>query len=164
MFDMLFSTQIIAEAAITWTPLTFYVAVALLQAIIIVVGFKVLQVDPEHNAFIGAALAVVVIAAAGYFTRDTGLVAVIVTGVALFGMLMIISGADALKSIIMAAACLGAYFLVAQVVLPRTPLTVDKVGGITKVMTTGGIEDEPFDKEIEKEVYGRDNDSEDTIE
>ena len=154
MLDVLFSLPILAKAAITWTPLTFYVAVAILQTVVIIAGFKILQIDPEHNAFIGAIIAVVVIAAAGYLTRDTGLVAVIATGVALLGMMMLITGADALKSIMLASICLGTYFVVAQVVLPRTPLTVDAVGGMTKVMMTGGIADEPFDKEVEKEVYG----------
>lgn len=161
MLDALFSTTFLAAAAITWTPLTFYIAVAIVQAIVIVIGFKVLQVDPEHNAFIGALIAVVVIAAAGYLTRNTGLIAVIVTGIALLGMLMLISGADALKSLMLGSACLGVYFLVAQVVIPRTPLSVDQIGGMTKVMMTGGIADEPFDKEVEKEIYGG---GEDTIE
>lgn len=159
MFDALSSHPILAAAAITWTPLTFYIAVALVQAVVIIAGFKLLQVDPEHNSIVGAIIAVVVIAAAGYLTRDTGLIAVIATGVALLGMLMLISGADALKSLVMSGVCLGVYFVVAQVVVPRTPLTIEQVGGITRVMMTGGIQDEPFDKEVEKEIYGRNNDA-----
>lgn len=151
MYEMLLGVPIIGEALITWTPLTFYIAAGILQAIVIIVGFKVLQVDPENNTFIGAAIAAIAITAAGFLTRDMGLAGILITGCTIFGLVMAVSGFDALKSIIVAGICFGVYAGLGAVVIPRTPLTPGTIGGLPKAVITGTIEEEPVRENFEDE-------------
>lgn len=147
------SFPMIAEALITWTPVTFYVAAGIAQAITAYATFKLMGVDPENNTIIGAIIAAVVINLVAYFTRDYGLAGVLGTGAAIFGMLVAVTSGEALRAAFVAALCMGVYAGVGFVVVPRTPLTADKIGGLPAVMMKGGLEEEPLDEQMEREFY-----------
>ena len=40
---------LLAASAITWTPVTFYVASGIVNAILVLVAFRMLHVDVEHH-------------------------------------------------------------------------------------------------------------------
>lgn len=138
MLDTLMtSAPLLAKALITWTPLTFYVAVAIVHVVAIVIASRVLQVDEENNIFVGALIVGAAAAAAGYFLKGNGLVGLLVTGSTLFGTLLAVTAGDALKSLIIAGLCIATYAGVGQVVLPRTPLNTTDVGGFAQAFMDG---------------------------
>lgn len=129
-------------AAITWTPLTFYVAMGILHSILILIGYRLLHVDPEHNTFIGAILAAAAINVIGYFVRDLGIVAVMIQIALVFGALVMIASGEALKAALMAVVLLASYGLAGQLLIPRTPLNQKQIGGIGAVILSGGLKEE----------------------
>ena len=142
-----------SKALITWTPSTFYIASGLLQTIVIWVGFRLMQVDPDNNTVIGAIIAGVVINLVAYFTRDYGLAGVLGTGAAIFGILVAVTSGEALKAAMMAAVCMAVYAGLGTVVVPRTPLTPELIGGLPAVILKGGLEAEPMETADEKGFY-----------
>lgn len=149
----LLSLPILAEALITWTPVTFYVASGIIHTIVILLSFRLMSVDPEHNTIIGALIAGVVINLVAFFARDYGLMGVLGTGIVIFGILVAITSGEALKAAMAAAICMVVYLGVGTVVIPKTPLTAEKIGGLPAVMLKGGLEEEPLDGQVEKEFY-----------
>lgn len=145
------STIILAEALITWTPSTYYIATAIIHAILIFVGFRVMQVDPEHNSVIGAVIAAAVIATVGFFAKDYGLIGNLVTGAAIFGILLAITAADAIKSLVMSAIVVASFGLIGNFITSRTPLTPEELGGLTLVVISGELDAEPL--QSEKDLY-----------
>ena len=150
---------VLAEAAITWTPVTYYVAAGILSCILILLAFRVLQVDPEFNTFVGAAIAAVLMSVAGYFFRDMGLVGIIVSGIAVLGGVAMASSGDMVKSLIVFGLILALYAGMGTWLVPRTrTLSVDQVGGLTRVILGGGLEAEPItEKEADKMLDSRGN-------
>ena len=146
------SLPLLGAAAIKWTPVTFYVATGIIDAIVIMFGYRLLQVDPEHNSFIGAVVAAALINVIGYFVRDTGLVGVLIHGGAIFGLLVAISSGEALKAGLMTGILVALYGGIGMFVLPRTPLTVDDVAGFTRVVMGGGLQAEPITEEDEQRL------------
>ena len=137
---------LLAKALITWTPLTYYIAAALAHMVVIVVGFKLLQIDPEHNSILGGLICAGAIAAIAYFTRDEGLVGLLITAAAIFGGLIALSAGDALKSLLIAGLCIGVYIGLGSFVVPRTPLSYEGVGGFAKAYKLG-LQDEALASE-----------------
>ena len=134
-------------AAITWTPTVFYIAMGIIHTVLILVGFRVMQVDPEHNSFIGAVLAGVAINVTAFFVKDLGVIGIMVQIAVIFGSLVLVSSGEVLKAGVMALICVGLYGGVAQFVIPRTPLTEFAIGGFSQVIINGGMEAEPIDEE-----------------
>jgi|GEM_PF-5555324 hypothetical protein len=143
MFEaMLFAGQpVLAEALITWTVETFYIAIAIIHFVVVVAGFKLLAIDAENNAFVSGLFVAGAAAASGYFLKDTGLVGVIIVSAAIFGTTLATTAGDAIKSIVLTGICLSVYAAVGFVVVPRTPLTPVQVGGFTKAFMVGLDED-----------------------
>ncbi len=139
-------------AAITWTPSTFYIAMGIVHTILILIGFRMLQVDVEHNSFVGAVLAAVIINVVAYFVRDTGIVGIMIAGSVIFGMLVAIASGEALKAALMAAVLVVGYGLVGSFITQRTPLTVDDIAGFPRVVMTGGLEAEPITEDDAKRM------------
>lgn len=135
---------ILAASAITWTPLTFYVASGIINTIVVLLAFRILQVDVEHNSFVGAAIAVVVFTLIGYYFRDTGVIGIMFTGAAVFGMLVFVTSGEALKSLMVTFAVFGSFGLLGDFIVSRTPLEIDDIGGIPRMVVTGGLEAEPI--------------------
>lgn len=144
MEALLTDVPLLAKAVITWTPVTFYVAAGILHTIIFLVGYRLLGVDPEHNTFVGALLGAAIANIVAYFLRDAGLFGILTSGAVHFGILVAISSGEVLKSVMIFAASMSLYALMGIVVLPRTPLHVDDIAGLPRVMMTGGIEAEPI--------------------
>lgn len=145
--EAFFAHTILSEALITWTPVTFYVAAAIIQTLVFLGGFRLLGVDPEHNTFIGALLAAAIANIVAYFLRDAGLFGILATGAVHFGLLVAISSGEVLKAVMVFVVSLAVYGLMGIFVLPRTPLHVDQIAGLPRVIMTGGMEAEPITEE-----------------
>lgn len=147
MESLLTQSVIFAEALITWTPVTFYVAAGIIHTIVILAGFHLLGVDPEHNTFVGAILGAAVANIIAFFLRDAGLFGILASGAVLFGLLVAISSGEVLKSVLVFAIALAVYGLMGTFVLPRTELHVNDIAGLPRVIMTGGMEAEPITEE-----------------
>lgn len=156
MLADVFSTSlqfgVIAKAAITWTPLTFYITAAIVHTLAILLLFKMLHVDPEHNSFAGALIAALVGNAAAYFLSDYGLFGNLGAAAVYFATLAAVSSGEVIKSFLVFVATLAIYAGLGLFLFPRTPLNVDKVGGLPKVVLTGGIAPEPITEEQSNEL------------
>ncbi|MEM1348274.1 MAG: hypothetical protein AAGI01_06960 [Myxococcota bacterium] len=146
---------LVAEALITWTPMTFYITAAIAHVLVIYGGFVAMQVDPEHNTLLSALIGAAIIGAASFFLKDGGLFVALALGGGTAVVLAGISGGEIVKALIMSAlvlatnACLG-FFLV-----PRTPdtLTSETIGGLTRAIMEGGFDEESIESK-EADIYG----------
>jgi asparagine N-glycosylation enzyme membrane subunit Stt3 len=138
---------VFAEAAIAWTPKTFYIAATILHVVVYLMGFKLLQTDPEHNTFIGAVIAAVIANFASYALSSYGLFGIMGSGAIHFILLVAITSGEALKSLVVFMVAIAAYAGLGTFVTQRTPLTVEQIGGIPQVIMTGGIKAEPITEE-----------------
>jgi hypothetical protein len=138
---------VLAEAAITWTPSTFYIAAAIVHVFVYLIGFKVLQTDPEHNTFVGAVIAAVVSNFATFVLRDFGLFGILGAGALHFVMLVAITSGEAVKSLVVFLISMAAYAGLGTFITQRTPLRAENIGGIPMVIMTGGLEAEPITEE-----------------
>lgn len=147
MLSLWTEVGIIAQASFKWTPATYYIAAGIIHTIVILVGFRMMGVDPEHNSFIGAALAGAIINVAAYFLREQGVVGAIIIGVLVFGLLAAISSGEILKAFFMGFICIAMWGAIGSVLIPRTPLEATSIGGYTQIVMTGGMEAEPIREE-----------------
>lgn len=148
-----FSTNtVLAASAITWTPVTFYVAMGIIHTIVVLLGYRILEIDAEHNSFVGAVLAAIAINVIGYFVRDVGVVGIMMSGATIFGMLVLVSSGEALKALGMSFVIFASYGLVGSFIVERTPLTIDDIAGVPRMVTTGGLEAEPITEEDHKRL------------
>ncbi len=142
---ILANVAIAAKALLTWTPVTFYVTVAIAHAIVIFFGFRMLQVDPEHNSIVGVVIGAAVIGVAGFLLKDGELFSALGAIGIIFLVVVGVSGGEAIKGLMIGAVCIGTYGLVGAFVIPRTPLVLDEVGGLTNVVMTGQFKVEPLE-------------------
>lgn len=149
LFAPLAQTPFLAEAAIDWTPETFYATAAVVHTVIYLLGFRLMQVDPEHNTFVGAVIAAVIANFAAFALSSFGLFGILGAGFIHFAVLAAISSGEVLKSLVVFLVALGAYAGLAQVITERSPLTVEEIGGIPQAIVTGGLEAEPMTEEID---------------
>jgi hypothetical protein len=145
-------TPVFAEAAITWTPQTFYIAAAIMHVFVFLLGFKLLQTDPEHNTFIGAVIAAVIANFASYALSSYGLFGLMGAGAIHFVLLVAVTSGEALKSLVVFLVAMAAYAGLGMFVTQRTDLTVEQIGGIPQVIMTGGIEAEPITEDQANEM------------
>ncbi len=143
---------VMAEAAITWTPKTFYIAAAITHTIVYLLGYKLLQTDPEHNTFIGAVIGAAIANFAAFALRDFGLFGILGAGAIHFAILCAISSGEILKSVGVFLLAMGAYAGLSFFLIPRTPLTIDTIGGVPRVIVSGGLEAEPITEEEANEM------------
>jgi len=135
---------IIAAGGLEWTPITYYVVAAIVQFVLIIVGFRMMGVDPEQNGVIGAVVAAVIINVVQYFVRDTGIVGVMIVGASTFAILAGVTSGEVMKAAFMTVLVIASYGGLGKVIFPRTPLEMDDVNGFTRVVLTGGLEAEPI--------------------
>ncbi len=146
---------LIAEAGLSWTPVTFYIAAAVAQLVVILLTFRFIQLSSDYNTFINALFVAAPTNVIAYFTKDLGVVGVLITGVTLFTLLALIARGDMIKSILTWATALAVYWGLAFFVIPETDdLDIYDVGGIPQVLIEGGLEAETLERE---EVYGDDD-------
>ena len=136
--------SLVVAAAITWTPTTFYVASAIVQTLVILAAFRMLQVDTENNSFVGAAMAAGVFCGVCFAFKDAGVIGAIFSGAAIFGMLVLVTSGEALKSAGVMFAVVAVFGLFGDFIAKRTPLTIDDIGGVSRIVLTGGLEAEPM--------------------
>ena len=148
---MLTSLLVVAEGGLAWTPETFYVAVAIAQLLVILVAFRVMNLPAEYNTFPHAALVAGGTNLLAYFTKDLGIVGILVTGFALFLLLVAVTRGDVLKSIIAWMLTIALYWAVAYGLIEHVeheePLHIEQLGGIPYVLMEGGMEPETLDYE-----------------
>jgi phosphatidylserine synthase len=162
MMDLWMTTGPIlaAEALITWTVETYYIAAAVVQCVALLIAFKIMQLEEESNTFVGVALAVAIINISGYFLRDTGIFGMLVVGAVIVISMILITAVDVVRASVAALLIAALYAGLGHFVIPRTPLTVDKVGGVTRVVMTGGLEPEPMtEQETQKIMEATDKDN-----
>lgn len=148
---------ILADTGVSWTPETFYIAAAVAQLVVVLLTFRLLQLSADYNTFMNALLVVGPTNAAAFFTRDMGVVGVLITGVTLFTLLALISRGDMIKSIITWGVALSVYWALAFFVVPDTEdLSIYDVGGIPQVLIEGGLEAETLERD---EIYGEDDEN-----
>lgn len=158
MITLLADVGLLAAGGLEWTPITFYILAGVIHFVLILVGFRLLGVDPEQNGVIGAVIAAVLINVVQYFLRDTGVVGAIIVGVGSFAVLAGITSGEVLKAFFMTVIVIASYGGIGKVVLPRTPLEADDVGGFTRTVLTGGLEAEPItEREANKLSEGVDD-------
>ncbi len=151
------SYLLIADSGLTWTPETFYVAATVVHLVIILLVFRLMQLPADYNTFINALFVAVPTNATAYFTKDFGIVGVLLTGVVLFGLLAAIARGDVIKAgAVWIVAIIGywamAYFIVPQMVNdyfddPRqadAEFIASELGSIPQVLLQGGLEAEPM--------------------
>lgn len=141
-----------AKALVEWNPTTFYIAAAILHIPVIWVGYRLLDADPEYNTFPAAIASAAVGNVAAFFLKDFGVVGVIGAAGTFFIMLMVTSGIDIFRSIFVFILAMGMYWGVGTFVAKRTPLDAYSIGGVTKVLMTGGFQPEPLKRKDDEEL------------
>lgn len=143
---LLILAQIIAQTgSLEWTPTTFYIAAAVLHLVIILIMFRLLQLEPEYNTFIGALIAAGISNGIAFFLKDFEIFGVLGSGAVYFGLLVAISQADVLKAVYVWVVVIASYAGLAFLILPRAhDLTIEQIGGIPQVVMSGGLKAEPF--------------------
>lgn len=142
----LYTQPLLAEALITWTVDTYYIAIAICHFLTLIIGFKVLQADAESKLGVGSVVVAIAVGVAGYMTKNMELFGLMITGSTIFLSILLVSAGDALRSLILSVVCMFVYAGVGNVVVPRTPLTAERVGGFTKAFMVG-VEEKPLSSE-----------------
>lgn len=135
---------VLAKAAITWTPRTFYIAAAIAHTLVFLLGFKLLQTDPEHNTFVGAVFGAAIANLAAFALKGFGLFGVLGAGAVFFAILVAISSGEVLKSVMVFLIAMAVYAGLGFFVTQRTPLEPANIGGLPQVIMTGGLKAEPI--------------------
>ncbi|MFU8805895.1 MAG: hypothetical protein ACNA8W_18930 [Bradymonadaceae bacterium] len=133
---------------ITWTPMVFYIAMAIVHCISILLVFRIIQLDPEYNSFVSAALVAIVANVAAFFLKDFGVFGILASTSVLFALLATVTHFDMIKAIVAWAVMIALYWVVAWGVLPRTDdLTIEQIAGVSQVIMQGGLQTETFTQE-----------------
>lgn len=132
-----------SSAIITWTPTTFYIAAAIVQTAVIWFGYQVLGGDREYNNIPSAMAAATVGNVVAFFMRDFGVVGVAGTFGAWFLLLLLTSGVDLFRSLVVFILVMLSYWGLGSFIAPRTPLDASSIGGVPEVEMTGGFKEEP---------------------
>lgn len=140
-----------SQALIEWTPTTFYVANGIVHTIVIWVGMQLFGADPEYNTIPAAIAAAAVGNVAAFFLKDFGIVGVISTAGVFVALLLISSGIDIFRTVIVFILVMATYGGLGQFIASRTPLNAYDIGGVPKVIMTGGFEPEPIGRPEEEE-------------
>ena len=146
--------MVLAEGGMTWTPETFYTAAAVVQLIVVLIVFRLLQLPSEYNTFVNGLLVVVPTNLVAYFLIDAGILGVLATGSLLFILLAAVTRGDVLPSILGWLALIGVYWTLAYFIVPAAEdLEIYDIGGLPQVLIEGGLEAEPLERE---DIYGED--------
>lgn len=144
---------IIAETGLTWTVEMYYLAAAVLQVVVILVAFRVMNLPAEYNTFPHAALVVVGTNAVAYFTKGLGLVGILLTTFTLFLLLVAVARGDVLKSAVVWALVLVAYWGTAWFVVDyEEALISDQLGSVPHMLLEAEMEAEPMTEETYEEL------------
>lgn len=144
---------ILADTGLTWTVETYYIVAAVLQVVVILMAFRVMNLPAEYNTFPHAAMVVIGTNAIAYFSRDLGLVGILLTTFALFLLLVAVARGDVLKSAIAWGLVLVVYWGVAWFVVDyEEALISDQLGGVPHMLLQGELEAEPVTDETYEDL------------
>jgi len=135
-----------AETFLKWTPETFYAVAAVAHAALVWVGYRLLGADPEYNTVTAAFTCAVLGNAVAFVGRTHGVVGFTATAIAFYGLLLVSSGIDLFRSLLIFALVLGSYGAIGAYVADNTPLDAYSIDGVPKVIMTGGFKPEPLDR------------------
>lgn len=139
------------KALIRWTPTTFYAAAAVIHTAVIWLGYRMLGLEAEYNTVTAALASATVANVAAFFLKDFGIVGVIGTGAAFVTMLLLTSGMDIFRTLMVFALTMMVYGGMGNFIAQRTPLNAYDMGGVPKVIMTGGFQPEPIRQEWNEE-------------
>ncbi len=140
-----------SKALFAWTPTTFYIASAVVHTLVIWLGYQLLGGDREYNNFPSALGAAAVGNVLAYFLRDFGVVGVAGTFGGYFLLLLLTSGIDIFRTVVVFILVMSAYWGFGTIVVERTPLDVYSIGGVPQVEMTGGYKNEPIERPEKKD-------------
>ncbi len=158
---MMTSLFVLAESGgLTWTPETYYIVVAVVQLVAILLLYRLMNLPAEHNTFSHAAMVVVGANATAYFTMSQGVLSVILTSFALFILLALMTRGDVPKTIVGWFVAMGVYWAVVMGALyaeePDTEQLeeafVQQLGPLPYAMMEGGLDAEPMDRDGYREL------------
>lgn len=134
-----------SETLFQWNPTTFYVACGVIHTVVIWIGMQLFGADPEYNTIPAAIAAAAVGNVAAYFLRDFGVVGFISTAGVFVLLLLISSGIDIFRTVIVFILVMGSYAAVGKYVVGQTEMTAYDLGGVPKV-TMKGLKAEPLER------------------
>lgn len=152
---MMTSFLVLAEGGLTWTPETYYIVAAVVQLIVILLLFKVMNLRAEYNTFPHAAMVVIGTNLTAYFTIGFGLVGVLLTGFALFVLLAMMTRGDVIKSSVAWVVVMAMYWAVAMSAVHFEDLDseeleevfVQQFGPLPYALMEGGLDAEPMTRD-----------------
>ena len=150
---------VIAESSQTWTPETFYIAAGVIQLILLLVFFRIMQLPAEYASFINGLIVVVPVNLVAYFTKDLGLVGILITGSLMFVVLAAVTRGDVLNAIGGWLLMIAVYWGAAYFIVPAEPdLYIEQIGNIPQVTIEGGLPQETMTEEAERFYENGDED------
>lgn len=145
---MLTSFLVIAESGQTWTPETFYLAAMVVQLIALLLFFRFAQMPKEYSTFINGLFIVLPVNGLAYFTKDMGLVGVLITGSVLFILLAAVTRGDVFRATGGWFLALVVYWGLAYFIIPaEDDLYIEDLGNLPQVLMQGGLEAETLTAE-----------------
>ena len=100
IYSLLFSQTVVLGVALEWTVPNYYILSAIVHAILIPGGLRLMQVDPEHNSLVGGIIVAVLINVAAYFLREAGVFGVLIVTGTIFGLTAAVTSGEILKALI----------------------------------------------------------------
>lgn len=127
--------------AFFWTTETFYVAMALAQVAVIWMSFFTLRVPPEENTLPRAAMIAFGFNTVAFFTRDFGMIGVMVAVTVLFLFLVAGSRGEVGKSVITVGLVLAVYWPGVHFIEPtESEMDLEDLGAVPKLIYQGEVE------------------------
>jgi hypothetical protein len=143
----LFALTLIGQTGgslITWTPVTFYIAVALAQAIVIYAGYRFLGTDPLYATLFNALMAAGIGNVIFFVLRGYEALGVVLGSLAFVGLLFAFSGGDMLRSVVVFLLAMATYFGAGQLAVQHTPLSISEISGPPELLMNGGFKAQPL--------------------
>jgi len=138
---------------LAWTPATFYALSAAVQTVTVFFIGRAMGVDREYFDPIPLAISLALGNTAAFFLRDLGVMGIIGICAAFIILLLAMTAVDTLVTLVSFLVVLGTYAGTVKLVTPRTPLTLEQIGGLPEVVVTGKIEAEPIKRESNDSVF-----------
>ena len=138
-----------------WTPEVFYVVMAIVHLIVLLVGFRLMGVVGDYNKFVNALLVVVPANVIAFFTRDLGMIGVLITATVFFLFLVAGSRGDIGKSFVVWTLVILTYWGVAfYVVEVEYALQSEELGGIPYLFLEGEMDGHAVTQDDYRRIRG----------
>ncbi len=137
-----------AAGEISWTPEIFYGLAAVLQLVVLLIAFRIMDVSVEHNDFISGLCIVAATNVIAYFTSGFGMIGVLITATVLYLFLLAGSRGELGKSLVVWLLAIGVYWGGAYYVVEvEYGMQVEEIGGIPQLLLEGEMAGEGMSQE-----------------